>query len=171
MVPSFQEIIRMALLSGVSAVEILTGTVSREGDAPGQTTVSFPGTMAGRNSHRSRMFFSGKRTPVVYGLGRLIPVGRLDMSGGRRSDEIRLAPLSGPGPGCFRKKRLLRASFFERGTAFENELFRMMKDVRERGIHPSLKLIETNITRRAKLRKDQKRFLWKGGAKEGEDSC
>ncbi len=171
-VPSFQEIIRMAVSSGISAVDILTGTVSSEGDAPGQTTASFPGTMAQRNSYRSRMVFLEKELR-----------SSMDQDGSSRSVASICREVGVPTRYAWlhcpdlarevseRRKRLLRASFEERETAFENELFRMMKDVRERGIYPSLKLIETNITRRAKLRKDQNRFLWKKGGEEAEDSC
>lgn len=172
MIPSFQEIVKIALSTGISVVEIMKGTVSSEGDAPGQTTASFPGTTAQRNSYRSRMVFLEKELR-----------SSMDQDGSSRSvasicREVgvptRYAWLHWPDLArevSERRKRLLRASFEERERAFENELFRMLKDVRERGIYPSLKLIETNITRKAKLRKDQKRFLWKGGAEEAEDSC
>lgn len=171
-IPSFQEIVKIALSTGISVVEIMKGTVSSEEDAPGQTTASFPGTTAQRNSYRSRMVFLEKELR-----------SSIDQDGSSRSVASICRKVGVPTRYAWlhcpdlarevseRRKRLLRASFEERERAFENELFRMLKDVRERGIYPSLKLIETNITRKAKLRKDQKRFLWKGGAEEAEDSC
>ena len=161
-IPSFQEIVKIALSTGISVVEIMKGTVSSEEDAPGQTTASFPETTAQRNSYRSRTILLEKelRSALEQECSRSVASICQKVGVPTRYAWLHCPDLAKDV--SEKRKRALCGSFEMRELSFEKELSQKVKEIREQGIYPSLRLIGENIVRKAKLRKDQKRSLWKG---------
>lgn len=164
--PSFQEIVRIAFSTGISAVDILTGGVSNELRGPLRPIDQIPETITPRNSYRGRTIVLEKELRSALDQESSQSVASVCRKVGVPT---RYAWLHCPELArevSEKKKRTLSESFGMRELTFEKELSQKVKDIREQGIYPSLRLIGETIARKAKLRKDQKRSLWKGETEE-----
>jgi len=160
--PSFQEVVNMAFITGLPAIDILTGSVSSEQRGSNRMIERFPDSASPRNCYRNRTFILEKELRAA--LEREPPESVSSISQ-KVGVPARYAWLYCPDLArevSERRKKFLSESFEMRELTFEEELSKKVKDIREQGIYPSLRLIGENIVRKAKLRKDQKRSLWKG---------
>lgn len=166
-IPSLQEIVRIAFSSEISAGNILTGMVSNERNSPERTIERFPETTTPRNSYRSRTILLEKELRLALEQEEFSrSVASICQTVGVPT---RYAWLHCPDLAkevSEKRKRSLCESFEMRELTFEKELSQKVKDLREQGVYPSLRLIGETIVRKAKLRKDQKRSLWKGETEE-----
>jgi hypothetical protein len=161
--PSFQEIVRISFSTGISVIEILTGKVSKS-------------KYQIRSSHSSEILLQISKHRNLYGSRILLLEKELKEALDQQVPESVASVSKKVGvPARYawlycqklamevseRRKRFLSESYILRDSIFHENLSKTIRNLKENGIYPSLRKVVENVERKAQLRKDQKRFLWK----------
>lgn len=167
-VPSFQELVRISFATGIPLTSILTGKFPESINFQTKEAVEWVPLKKTKSGNSYKNCETALRKALRGGLERDPPPSIATIT-----KEIgvptRYAWLYCPDLARLvakKRKSFLSASFKKRELSFEKELFQKVKDLQEQGVHPSLRSIGEKISRKAKLRKDQKRSLWKGDINE-----
>lgn len=158
--PSFQEIVRIAFSTGISAVNILTGSVSNELRGTSRPIDPIPETTTPRNSYRSRAILLEKELHSTLDQESSLSVASVCRKVGVPTRYAWLYCPELAKKVSKKKKRALSESFGMREEIFKNEISKTVKELKADGIYPSLRKVGEKIVRKAKLRRDKNRNLW-----------